>query len=91
MDQDVTHRINRPSSAAPGPRYSLVWKMLWLPKKPPGSQPRRRRSTSSRGGGRSGAAGAGSEQQPGLARADWGEPQRVGSASATGPEGRSVV
>lgn len=32
MDQDVTHRVSAPSPCAKGrPRYSLVWKLLFLP------------------------------------------------------------
>lgn len=32
MDQDMPHRINAPSQQAPGPRYSLVWKLVFYPK-----------------------------------------------------------
>ncbi|BDA51114.1 hypothetical protein COCOBI_17-3340 [Coccomyxa sp. Obi] len=33
MDQDVLHRVSAPSAAAGGrPRYSLVWKLAFLPK-----------------------------------------------------------
>lgn len=33
MDQDVTHRVSAPSVMAKGkPRYSLVWKLLFLPR-----------------------------------------------------------
>jgi len=34
MDQDVLHRISAPSREAPAPRYSVVWKLVFLPKKP---------------------------------------------------------
>jgi probable phosphoglycerate mutase len=35
MDQDVTHRLSAPSSLAGNtPRYSLVWKLVFLPKQP---------------------------------------------------------
>jgi len=35
MDQDMLHRVSAPSSAAGGrPRYSLVWKLAFLPKVP---------------------------------------------------------
>jgi probable phosphoglycerate mutase len=33
MDQDITHRMSAPSKLANGkPRYSLVWKLLFVPK-----------------------------------------------------------
>uniref|UniRef100_A0A061RJK4 Prolyl 4-hydroxylase alpha subunit Fe(2+) 2OG dioxygenase domain-containing protein n=1 Tax=Tetraselmis sp. GSL018 TaxID=582737 RepID=A0A061RJK4_9CHLO len=32
MDQDVLHRLSPPSRAAGRPRYSLVWKLAFLPK-----------------------------------------------------------
>lgn len=32
MDQDVCHRISGPSRRAPGPRYSLVWKLVFVPR-----------------------------------------------------------
>lgn len=34
LDQDVTHRLSPPSKVAQRPRYSLVWKLLMLPKTP---------------------------------------------------------
>ena len=34
MDQDVLHRVVQPSILAKGPRYSIVWKLVMLPKKP---------------------------------------------------------
>lgn len=35
MDQDMLHRVSAPSAAAGGrPRYSLVWKMAFLPREP---------------------------------------------------------
>ncbi|KAF6263406.1 hypothetical protein COO60DRAFT_1635230 [Scenedesmus sp. NREL 46B-D3] len=37
MDQDVVHRLSAPSHAAGRPRYSLVWKLVMLPKQPGGS------------------------------------------------------
>lgn len=33
MDQDVLHRLSPPSAAAGQPRYSLVWKLAFIPKK----------------------------------------------------------
>lgn len=32
MDQDVAHRLSTPSASAGRPRYSLVWKLVMLPK-----------------------------------------------------------
>jgi hypothetical protein len=32
MDQDVAHRLSTPSILANRPRYSLVWKLVMLPK-----------------------------------------------------------
>lgn len=33
MDQDMLHRVSAPSAAAGGrPRYSLVWKLAFLPR-----------------------------------------------------------
>lgn len=32
MDQDMPHRISQPSQHASGPRYSLVWKLVLIPK-----------------------------------------------------------
>ena len=35
MDQDVSHRLSAPSELAEGrPRYSLVWKLIFVPRKP---------------------------------------------------------
>ncbi|KAG2443341.1 hypothetical protein HYH02_009405 [Chlamydomonas schloesseri] len=35
LDQDVLHRLSPPSAAAGGrPRYSLVWKLVFLPRRP---------------------------------------------------------
>lgn len=31
-DQDVTHRVSPPSHLARRPRYSLVWKLVFMPK-----------------------------------------------------------
>lgn len=32
MDQDVVHRLSTPSLLAQRPRYSLVWKLVFVPK-----------------------------------------------------------
>ena len=34
MDQDVVHRLSTPSLKAGRPRYSLVWKLVFVPKSP---------------------------------------------------------
>ena len=33
MDQDIMHRLSPPSRLAERPRYSLVWKLVFVPKK----------------------------------------------------------
>ena len=33
MDQDIMHRLSTPSPLANRPRYSLVWKLVFVPKK----------------------------------------------------------
>ena len=37
MHQDVLHRVSTPSLLARRPRYSLVWKLIFIPKKPDGA------------------------------------------------------
>jgi probable phosphoglycerate mutase len=32
MDQDMPHRISAPAKTAPGPRYSFVLKLVFVPK-----------------------------------------------------------
>ena len=32
MDQDIMHRLSTPSPLANRPRYSLVWKLVFVPK-----------------------------------------------------------
>ena len=41
MHQDVLHRVSTPSMLARRPRYSLVWKLLFVPRepKPPAGAP----------------------------------------------------
>ena len=34
MHQDVLHRVSTPSMLARRPRYSLVWKLLFVPRQP---------------------------------------------------------
>mmetsp|Transcript_38060 Transcript_38060/g.91235 ORF Transcript_38060/g.91235 Transcript_38060/m.91235 type:complete len:82 (-) Transcript_38060:14-259(-) len=34
MHQDVLHRVSTPSMLARRPRYSLVWKLLFVPRHP---------------------------------------------------------
>ncbi|KAG2485818.1 hypothetical protein HYH03_015528 [Edaphochlamys debaryana] len=57
MEQDVPHRISAPSAAAPGPRYSLVWKLVWLPK--PGTAAAGGPPAGSSGGGKGSGKGRG--------------------------------
>jgi len=33
MDQDIMHRLSTPSQLAKRPRYSLVWKLVFIPKR----------------------------------------------------------
>jgi hypothetical protein len=110
MDQDMPHRISSPSRIAPGPRYSLVWKLVLWPKGGGGG-----------GGGGGAAAGASVDGSvagaaagvpvvpeaageldgwvergfkpavSGLARPEWGPPQRVGSAAAAAGGGRRAL
>ena len=37
MHQDVLHRVSTPSLLARRPRYSLVWKLIFIPKRPDGA------------------------------------------------------
>jgi probable phosphoglycerate mutase len=74
MDQDAPHRIGSPArSAAPAPRYSLVWKLVFWP----------RLLLSGGGGGGGGGSGPSSDAllPPPLCRPEWGAPQRIGSAA----------
>tara|TARA_B100000767_G_scaffold248471_1_gene249396 strand:- start:278 stop:430 length:153 start_codon:yes stop_codon:yes gene_type:complete len=34
MHQDVLHRVSTPSMLARRPRYSLVWKLIFVPRQP---------------------------------------------------------
>ncbi len=36
--QDVLHRLSPPSASAGRPRFSLVWKLVFLPRESSGSQ-----------------------------------------------------
>jgi probable phosphoglycerate mutase len=101
MDQDMPHRISSPSKAAPGPRYSLVWKLLWWPTGGPGSGTPALANPSgataeqtgkASGGGGAAVASLGGQDwgsASGLARPEWGPPQRIGSAAA-GAGGRRL-
>ena len=51
MDQDVTHRVSPPSSGARRPRYSLVWKLVFFPKKKMKMKKKKIDQTTSTGGG----------------------------------------
>eukprot|EP00908_Phaeocystis_cordata_P026801 Transcript_9308.p2 GENE.Transcript_9308~~Transcript_9308.p2 ORF type:complete len:84 (-),score=9.88 Transcript_9308:207-458(-) len=39
MHQDVLHRVSTPSMLARRPRYSLVWKLLFVPRQPSPERP----------------------------------------------------
>ncbi|KAL6754853.1 hypothetical protein V8C86DRAFT_280056 [Haematococcus lacustris] len=94
MDQDTSHRISPPSAVAAGaPRYSLVWKMVWLPRDDPTlPTPARLLRSSNYSGGLpiatdpSHATDSGSclacssPSLPGVCRPEWGPPLRLGSA-----------
>ena len=63
----MPHRISAPSRVAPGPRYSLVWKLVWVPRE--GGQGPARVQQEREAGYQS------------LCRPEWGEPVRIGSAN----------
>jgi hypothetical protein len=96
----MPHRISAPSARAPGPRYSLVWKLVFVPRGTPGGggrEPGREASVEAV------AAAAAEEARlshtseglgrpvggllQSVCRPEWGAPLRVGSASrhAGGP------
>ncbi len=70
MDQDMPHRISAPAKGTTGPRYSLVWKLVFFPKQQQQQQQEQE--------GQEGQEGAGVF----LSRPEWGEPIRFGSAHA---------
>jgi len=93
MDQDIVHRISAPSKTAPGPRYSLVWKLVFWPRDAPAAVSAAAAggggggggvSSSSDGGGGAGLMSDGAPEVWGLTRPEWGAPQRIGSAAAGG-------
>lgn len=68
MDQDVVHRLSAPSRLSAGrPRYSLVWKLVFLPLAgaPAGSDAQ--------------SSFAGSSHS--ISRPEWGPPTAFGSAA----------
>jgi hypothetical protein len=77
MDQDVPHRISPPSRTAPGPRYSLVFKLVFWPHQGWGGG----EAAAAGAAGAAVAAGPGAPAVSGLARPEWGPPQRIGSAA----------
>lgn len=96
MDQDMPHRISAPSKAAPGPRYSLVWKLVFWPRDQysgtdadaqngAGAQSDAAAQHGGGGGGEPAGGGGGGEAAAalGLSRPEWGPPQRIGSAAAS--------
>ncbi|GBG00480.1 hypothetical protein Rsub_13237 [Raphidocelis subcapitata] len=86
MDQDMPHRISSPARDAEGPRYSLVWKLLLWPRQRGGGAPA---ALDGGGGCDEGGAAAGEPAVSGIARPEWGPPQRIGSAAPGG--GRVAV
>ncbi|GLC46484.1 hypothetical protein PLESTM_001880600 [Pleodorina starrii] len=98
LEQDLPHRISAPSLEAPGPRYSLVWKLVLRPKRT--STSRGLRGEDEEGTGAEGAAAVAEEEEEGegedaalgcvaaggefhsICRPEWGEPLRIGSASS---------
>ena len=71
MDQDMPHRISAPAKGTTGPRYSLVWKLVFYPGEGQQGQGEQRRGEAGAGGG-----------PAMLSRPEWGEPIRFGSAFA---------
>lgn len=68
MHQDALHRVSAPSAAAGRPRYSLVWKLLFVP-----------RRHGALGDGRRGALGQPRET---VSRPEWGPPVALRPPSA---------
>ncbi len=90
MDQDMSHRIVAPSSAAAGaPRYSLVWKTVWFPRDDPTLPPdvHLRLHADAQNAP---APTDNTSRSPtsttlqGLCRPEWGDPVRLGSAAQAG-------
>ena len=67
MDQDVAHRLSTPSAAANRPRYSLVWKLVMVPRQQQQQQQQ--------------VVGATPRQVACIARSEWGQPTYFGSAA----------
>lgn len=78
MEQDMPHRISAPSRDAPGPRYSLVWKLVFVPKDRPAGQ----QQQGQQGQGQAPAVGVAAAPYQSICRPEWGEPVRIGSANA---------
>ncbi|GIL50228.1 hypothetical protein Vafri_6459 [Volvox africanus] len=98
LEQDLPHRISAPSLEASGPRYSLVWKLVLVPR------PRTNAPDPSGGGdcgealaeGADGAVAleeaiagaqeggcvASGSEFQSICRPEWGEPVRIGSANS---------
>lgn len=66
MHQDVLHRVSTPSLLTRRPRYSLVWKLLFVPKAESGVH----------GSGELAAAGDAHGRET-ICRPEWGRPTRV--------------
>ena len=78
MDQDVTHRVSPPSALAGRPRYSLVWKLVFFPKRAVGVRIDMTRFRTEDGAGPSGSGGPSPTT---IARPEWGVPSPIGSAA----------
>ena len=74
MHQDVLHRLSTPSQLARRPRYSLVWKLLFVPR----SRGRGTDESGAGGGGGSDGGGWPERTRETILRPEWGEPLRMG-------------
>lgn len=84
MDQDVAHRLSTPSASAQRPRFSLVWKLVMMPKtewaqSQQQQQQQRQQQQQPEGSGSSAEAAA--AVSPSIARREWGPPTYFGSAA----------
>jgi hypothetical protein len=93
MHQEVLHRVSTPSLLAHRPRYSIVWKLVFVPRMAATaaaatsstSRPSRDGGIGGGGGGAHGKAHSGASAGSLLAggggesilRAEWGEPLRL--------------
>lgn len=85
MHQDVLHRLSTPSQLARRPRYSLVWKLLFVPRRRrvPGTADESggdggMEDEASCVGGSGGGGGWPERTRETILRPEWGEPLRMG-------------